>query len=196
MIKHAHTATPAATPATAAAATPPAHPAAGSLRLRLRQRLGRVHGALARIPPSLVALLGRFSVAAVFWKSGQTKIEGLAIDFVAGRFEWGLPRLAPATVDLFRDEYRLPLLPPEWAAPLAATAEHVLPLLLLLGLATRLSALGLLGMTAVIQVLVYPGAYATHGLWAAVLLGLMAYGPGRWSLDHLLARRLGPAPAP
>lgn len=177
-------------------ATPSSAPAAGTPladpgRTGLRERLKRVLEAMDAIPHSLVALLGRFSIAAVFWKSGQTKIEGLAIDLVAGHFEWGWPRLAPATIDLFRDEYHLPLLPPEWAAPLAATAEHVLPMLLLMGLATRLSALGLLGMTAVIQLLVYPGAYPTHGVWAAVLLGLIARGPGTWSVDHWLARRYG-----
>ena len=62
-------------------------------------------------------------------------------------------------------------------------------LLLLIGLATRFSALALLGMTLVIQLLVYPGAYATHGVWAAVLLYLMARGPGALSLDHWLASR-------
>ena len=72
---------------------------------------------------------------------------------------------------------------------MAATGEHVLPVLLLLGLATRLSALGLLGMTLVIQLLVYPGAYPTHGTWAAVLLYLMAHGPGQLSLDAWIARR-------
>jgi putative oxidoreductase len=150
--------------------------------------LQRGSAALQRIPYSPVALLGRFSVAAVFWKSGQTKVEGLAIDLVQGQFQLGWPRLSASAVDLFRDEYRLPWLAPELAAMLAAVAEHLLPLALLLGLATRLSALGLLGMTAVIQVLVYPGAYATHGVWAAVLLMLMAQGPGRWSVDHWLAQ--------
>lgn len=141
----------------------------------------------------LLALLGRVSMAAVFWRSGQTKVEGFALDLVEGRVELGWPRLAPQAVDLFRDEYRLPLLPPDIAATLAATAEHLLPLALLLGLATRLSALGLLGMTAVIQLLVYPGAWPTHGTWAAVLLMLVLRGGGAWSVDnalhHVLARR-------
>ncbi|MBL8323520.1 MAG: DoxX family protein [Rubrivivax sp.] len=144
---------------------------------------------MSSMPHSLIALTGRFSVAAVFWNSGQTKIEGLAINLVSGTFELGVPRLASSAVDLFRDEYKLPLLPPELGAVLAAAGEHVLPLLLLLGLGTRFAALGLLGMTAVIQFLVYPGAYATHGVWAAVLLWLMARGPGVVSLDHLIARR-------
>jgi len=149
----------------------------------------RAHALMARIPESAVALLGRFSVAAVFWKSGQTKIEGLQIDIVDGSFELGWPRLSSSAVDLFRDEYQLPLLPPELGAVMAAAGEHVLPLLLLAGLGTRFAALGLLGMTAVIQFLVYPGAYPTHGVWAAVLLWLMVRGPGRLSIDHWLARR-------
>ncbi len=148
----------------------------------------------ARIPHSLIALVARFSIAAVFWKSGQTKIEGLAIDIVDGRFSLGWPRLADSAVDLFRDEYKVPLIPPELAAPLAATAEHLLPVLILIGLATRLSALGLLAMTVVIQIFVYPGAYPTHGVWAAALLYLVATGPGAVSIDHWLARRYALAP--
>ena len=159
----------------------------------LRAVIARAHGLMTRIPESAIALLGRFSVAAVFWKSGQTKIEGLAIDFVSGSFELGLPRLSSSAVDLFRDEYRLPLLSPELGAVLAAFGEHLLPLLLLLGLGTRFAALGLLAMTAVIQLLVYPAAYPTHGVWAAVLLWLMVRGPGVFSLDHLLARRRQPS---
>ena len=155
--------------------------------------IGRARDAMARLPESAIALLGRFSVAAVFWKSGQTKVEGLAIDLVSGTFELGVPRLSASAVDLFRDEYRLPLLPPELGATMAAAGEHLLPVLLLLGLGTRLAALGLLAMTAVIQLLVYPSAYPTHGVWAAVLLWLMARGPGRVSLDHLLSRRSTPA---
>lgn len=146
---------------------------------------------LSRIPDSLIAFVARFSIAAVFWKSGQTKIEGLAIDLVNGEFRLGLPQLSDDALYLFREEYRLPLIPPEIAAPLAATAEHVFPLLLLLGLATRLSAAALLAMTLTIQLFVYPDAYPTHGTWAAVLLYLMAHGPGRVSLDHWIARRCG-----
>ena len=149
----------------------------------------------ARIPHSLIALLARFSIAAVFWKSGQTKVEGLALDLVEGTFRLGWPHLSGSAVALFRDEFKLPLIPPELAAPLAATAEHVLPLLLLIGLATRFSALGLLGMTAVIQVFVYPDAYPTHGVWAALLLYLVARGPGAVSIDRWLARRYGRAAA-
>lgn len=158
---------------------------------RIHRAWSTTHRLLSGLPESAIALLGRFSIAAVFWKSGQTKIEGLAIDIVSGRFELGVPRLSSSAVDLFRDEYRLPLLPPELAATLAALGEHALPLLLLLGLGTRFAALGLLGMTVVIQFGVYPSAYPTHGVWAAVLLWLMARGPGVVSLDHLWKRRLG-----
>jgi putative oxidoreductase len=150
--------------------------------------------ALSRIPYDAVALLARISVAATFWRSGQTKVEGLAIDLAEGSFVLGWPRLSDNAVALFRDEYRLPWLSPEWAASLAAFGEHLLPLLLLAGLASRFAATGLLAMTAVIQLLVYPGAWPIHGTWAALLLMLMSQGPGRWSLDHALARG-APVPA-
>lgn len=144
-----------------------------------------------RIPHTFIALLGRFSIAAVFWKSGQTKIEGFALDIVAGRFEAGLPRLADSTLFLFEHEYAVPLLPTALAAYAATFAEHLFPALILVGLATRFSALALLVMTLVIQAFVYPGAYPTHGVWAAVLLWLIARGPGSLSLDHWLSRHGG-----
>lgn len=147
-------------------------------------------GACERFPHSLLALLARFSIAAVFWSSGQTKVEGFVLNLVSGESVWGWPRLSDSALALFQEEYRLPFVPPEIAAPMAATAEHLLPALILIGLGTRFSALGLLGMTAVIQLFVYPGAYATHGTWAAVLLGLIVRGPGVLSLDHLLARHI------
>jgi len=149
---------------------------------------------LKRIPDSLVALVARFSIAAVFWNSGQTKVEGLVLNFIDGEFVLGWPRLSGSAVALFQDEYKLPLLAPALAAPMAAIAEHVFPLLILLGLGTRFAALALLGMTLVIQIFVYPGAYATHGTWAAVLLYLMVHGPGVLSVDHWLARRSVAAP--
>lgn len=151
--------------------------------------LRRAIAVFGRIPHSLIALIGRFSIAAVFWKSGQTKVQGFALDIVAGEFQFGLPRLSDSVVELFRDEYRLPWLPPELAATAAAFAEHVFPALILIGLATRFSALALLGMTLTIQLLVYPDAYPTHGVWAAVLLLIVARGPGIFSIDHLIARR-------
>ena len=146
-------------------------------------------GLFERIPPSLVAFVARFSIAAVFWSSGQTKIEGLAINIVSGEFSLGWPQLSESALWLFRDEYRVPLLPPYVAAMMAAVAEHVFPLLLLIGLATRFSALALLIQTLVIQIFVYPGAYAAHGTWAAIFLFLMVYGPGKLSVDHWLAQR-------
>lgn len=147
---------------------------------------------LERIPHSAIALLGRFGIAATFWQSGQTKVDNFAVNFITGEFKLGWPHLSDNAVALFRDEYKLPLLPPEVAAPLAATAEHVFPLLLLLGLATRLSALALLGMTLVIEVFVYPDAYAVHGTWAAVLLYLVARGPGAIAIDHLIRSKARP----
>lgn len=154
-----------------------------------RHLLERVYAAFSRIPHSAIALLARFSVAMTFWMSGQTKIEGLVLDPISRSIELGWPRVTDSALELFRSEYALPLVPPELAAPMAAIAEHVFPLLLLLGLASRLSAFALLVMTLVIQVFVYPNAFATHGLWAALMLYLMARGAGVVSLDHLLARR-------
>ncbi|MGF6691886.1 DoxX family protein [Pseudomonas sp. D(2018)] len=142
-----------------------------------------------RVPYSLVAFVARFSIAAIFWKSGQTKVEGLAIDLVDGTFQLGIPHLSASAIPLFTDEYKLPLLSPELAAHAAAFSEHFFPLLILLGLATRFSALALLGMTLVIQTFVYPDAYPTHGVWAACLLLLVSQGPGVLSIDHLIARR-------
>lgn len=128
------------------------------------------------IGDDLVALAARFGIAGTFWLSGRTKVEGwLAVSDNA--------------VALFADEYRLPVLSPSVAAHLATYAEHLFPLLLALGLATRLSALALLGMTAVIQFLVYPSAWPTHLTWAAALLLLLARGGGRLSLDALLKLR-------
>lgn len=146
---------------------------------------------LEKIPYSLIAFLARFSIAAVFWKSGQTKVEGFVVDLISGTFQLGEPRLAASTLPLFRSEYHVPLLSPEVAAHMAAFAEHFFPVLILVGFATRFSALALIGMTLVIQLFVYPDAYPTHGTWLAILLLLTAKGPGRLSIDHLLARRYG-----
>ena len=135
---------------------------------------------LDRLPREAVTLALRVFPAMVFLQSGRTKVEGLI-------------SIKPSTYFLFENEYALPLIPPDLAAILATAAEHVLPVLLILGLFTRLSALGLLGMTAVIQVFVYPGAWITHGLWAAALLAIIAFGPGRLSLDRLLGLDAGGA---
>ena len=123
------------------------------------------------IPEWLIALLLRAGIAAVFWQSGRTKVEGWL-------------SVTDNAIALFRDEYKLPLVPPEIAAYAGAYAEHLLPLLLVLGLGTRWAALGLLGMTAVIQTLVYPDAWPTHLSWAAPLLYLVARGGGTISLDN------------
>lgn len=134
--------------------------------------LSRLNRGFAAIPDTPVALMLRVFPALVFWQSGRTKVEGLTIK--------------DSTWFLFEHEYALPVIPHEWAAVAATVAEHLLPVFLILGLATRLSAVGLLGMTAVIQIFVYPDAWMTHGLWAAPLLAVVARGPGRWSLDHVL----------
>ena len=141
---------------------------------RIARLLREASDALERIPYSAIALLARFSIAAVFWLSGQTKVQGFSFNIVSGVFQLGWPMLSDSAVTLFREEYRLPL---------------IAPVLLLLGLGTRFAALGLLAMTLLIQLLVYPGAYATHGTWAALLLLLAARGGGVLSLDHWLARR-------
>ncbi|EED35392.1 DoxX [Luminiphilus syltensis NOR5-1B] len=144
---------------------------------------------LASIPESVIALLGRFSVAAVFWQSGQTKVDNFTINILTGEFDVGIPALNDSVVYLFEYEYALPLIPAEPAAILTAVAEHVLPLLLLLGLATRFAAFGLFLMTLVIQIFVYPDAYALHGTWAAILMWLMSRGAGALSFDAVLSRR-------
>ena len=98
-----------------------------------------------------------------------------------------------ATFALFADEYKLPLISPTAAAYAASGLEFVLPLLLVLGLLTRLSALILLAMTIVIQIFVYPDAWWTvHAYWMAILTVLIARGPGAISLDHLLFRAWSP----
>ena len=140
------------------------------------------------LPEALILLLTRFALATVFWLSGQTKIEGFAFNPLAGQFEFGLPTIKESTFFLFEYEYALPLIPANLAAYLATAAEHVLPILLILGLFTRLGAIGILAMTLVIQIFVYPSAYALHASWAAMALLLMKQGAGRVSLDNLLTR--------
>jgi putative oxidoreductase len=143
----------------------------------LRAAWNRTADALERlIGHSLLALAARFGIAGIFFLSGRTKVEGwLAVSDNA--------------VALFADEYQVPLLSPALAAHLATYAEHLFPILLVLGLFTRLSALALLGMTAVIQFFVYPDAWATHLSWAGLLLYLMGRGAGIWSLDRVLGLR-------
>ncbi len=125
------------------------------------------------INDSMLALVCRFAIAAIFFLSGRTKVTGLLT-------------LTPGTYELFRTDYRLPLVPPEIAAHVAAYSEHFFPLLLVLGLFTRGAALALLGMTTVIEVFVYPDAWPTHLSWAGLMLFLIARGGGKLSLDYLL----------
>lgn len=141
----------------------------------------------ALLQESLIPLLARTGLAATFWLSGQSKVEGLVLDILGGTPpELGFPHITRSTVTLFATEYRLPFLPPEAAALLAAGAEHIFPVLLVLGLATRFSALALAGMTMVIQVFVYPDAWPVHVTWLTAQMYLLAYGGGKYSLDNLL----------
>ena len=130
-----------------------------------------------RVPESLMLLSVRIAFGGIFWRSGQTKVEPGS---------WFT--LTDATRELFRTEYAGVPLPPVLAAPLANAAEHILPALLLAGLFTRLSALGLLGMTLTIQIFVYPDAWwPEHSLWVALALVLIVRGGGLFSADALLA---------
>jgi putative oxidoreductase len=131
----------------------------------------------ARLTP-LALLVLRLPVAIVFWRSGRTKVEG-----------WNPLALQPSQAFLFEHEFGMPF--PLLTAHLTALAEHVLPVLLVLGLATRLSALGLLAMTAVIQLFVFPDAWLNaHMWWAATLFAVIVLGPGRLSLDAAVGRAL------
>jgi len=133
----------------------------------IAQTLGRLFG------DTLIAAAARLAIATVFFLSGRTKVDGwLTVN--------------DGAYNLFRYEYDVPLLPPEFAAHMATYAEHLFPLLLVLGLFTRFAALALLGMTLVIQIFVYPSAWPTHLTWAALMLYLMAHGAGKLSLDHRL----------
>ena len=136
--------------------------------------LAHTRGRLEAVPYTLLALPLRLAAATVFWMSGTTKLAN-----------WD------TAVALFTDEYRLPLLPPEWAAYMAASIELSMPVLLVLGLFTRPAAAALLAMTAVIEIFVYPQAWPTHIQWAAMLLVLLCRGAGALSLDHWVWRKLG-----
>ena len=127
---------------------------------------------LDAVPYWALALPLRFAVAAVFWNSAMTKLAN-----------WD------TALELFREEYKVPLLPPELAAYMAVSIELSAPVLLVLGLATRATALILLGMTAVIEIFVYPQAWPTHIQWAAMLLVLLCRGAGSLSIDHAIGRR-------
>jgi putative oxidoreductase len=125
------------------------------------------------ISHNLIALAARIAVAAIFFYSARTKVDGLLT-------------IKDTTFVLFAEEYKVPLLPPEFAAHMATYAEHLFPILLVLGMFTRLSAAALLGMTAVIQIFVYPDAWPTHLTWAVPMLYLIGRGGGAWTLDQRL----------
>ena len=125
------------------------------------------------ISHGMLALLARLAVGSIFFLSGRAKVDGIL-------------SISNSTYALFGEEYKIPLLSPEIAAHMATYAEHLFPILLVLGLLTRLSALALLGMTAVIQIFVYPDAWPTHLSWAALMLYLIGRGAGPFSLDRIL----------
>jgi putative oxidoreductase len=128
---------------------------------------------LERFPLSVLQFLMRLSIALVFWDAGVVKITS-----------W------QPTVALFANEYKVPLLPPEIAATLAAAVELTCPALLVVGLATRLATLPMLGMTFVIETFVYPDLWRIHLMWATILLFILTRGPGALSLDHVITRTL------
>jgi len=151
--------------------------ASSSSQRRTTTSIGRVIHWLDSVPYSALAIPLRLAVATVFWNSAMAKLAN-----------WD------TAIALFAEEYRVPLLPPDLAAYMAVSMELATPVLLALGLLTRPAALVLLGMTAVIQIFVYPLAWPTHIQWAAMLLVLLCRGPGRLSLDYVLRRRLGAEP--
>jgi putative oxidoreductase len=139
-----------------------------------RNRFDRFAGLAEKaLPMSLLLLVQRFGIAAIFFLSGRTKVTG-----------WFT--ITDDAFELFRSEYALPLVPPEIAAYAATISEHLFPVLLVLGLFTRHAALALLGMTLVIEIFVYPDAWPTHLSWAGLLLPLVALGGGRVALDRLI----------
>lgn len=125
------------------------------------------------IPESAIALVTRLGVAGVFFMSGRSKVDGFL-------------HITDGTYTLFREDYRVPVLPPDVAAHVATYSEHLFSVLLVLGLFTRFSALAFLGMTTVIEVFVYPDAWPTHLSWAGLLIYLIARGGGALSLDRAL----------
>ena len=143
-----------------------------STRSRSITFIGRALRWLDAVPYTFLAVPLRLAVATVFWNSAMAKLTN-----------W------ETAVALFVDEYKVPLLPPEIAAYVAVSIELSTPVLLLLGLLTRPAALVLLGVTAVIEVFVYPQAWPTHIQWAAMLFALLCRGPGKLSIDHLLRQR-------
>ncbi len=138
--------------------------------------IGKATALFERIPGDLIAIIARIGIATTFLRSGLLKLDG-----------WSNGN----TLALFTDEYKLPLIPPEIAAYMAAACELSMPVLILAGFFTRFAALVLLCMTLVIEIFVYPNAFDTHGVWAASLLYLMKYGPGVLSVDHFVGALRG-----
>lgn len=134
-----------------------------------------VDRATALVPDALLLLVARLGIAAIFFMSGRTKVDGII-------------HITDGTYELFRTDYALPLIPPDIAAVAATWSEHVFSILLVLGLFTRFSALALFMMTLTIEIFVYPDAWPTHLSWAAIQLPLIFRGGGAWSLDTLLKR--------
>ena len=126
------------------------------------------------LPGSLLLLVQRLGIAVVFFMSGRTKVDGILT-------------VNDTAFELFRSDYALPLVKPEIAAYAATYSEHLFPILLVLGLFTRVSAGALLIMTSVIEIFVYPDAWPTHLSWAGLLLPLVALGGGKFSLDRFLS---------
>ena len=138
---------------------------------RATHKWRRLYDRLELLPLSLLQLMARVSMATIFWRAGQSKLAN-----------WDL------TLQLFASEYKVPILPPELAAPMAASVELTTPVLLILGLATRIACLPMIGMTLVIQTFVYPQSWSEHLTWMTFLLLLLTRGPGVVSLDHVIRR--------
>jgi len=136
-----------------------------------------------RFPESIMLLLMRIALAGIFWRSGRTKVED-------GSFF----SISDTTYFLFKEEYAGVPLPSDFAAVMATVSEHLFPILLVIGLFTRLSALALLGMTMVIQFFVYPEAWwQVHMIWTVMCLALIVRGGGMFAVDNFLARKSGSA---
>jgi putative oxidoreductase len=143
----------------------------------LKERAARLSGLLGSVPLAVHQLLFRLAIAGVFVRAGLTKVAS-----------W------ESTVALFRDEYNVPVLPPALAATMAASVEIGCSLLLIVGLATRVATLPLLGMITTIQLFVYPQAWPEHLVWGSILLFLLTRGGGVLALDHAIAGALAPRP--
>ena len=163
-------------------------PQSGSGPAALACRIAPLYRLLACVPDGLMQLLARLTIAPIFWLSGETKVVAKACLFHGDCTPGSL------TVMLFQTEYKMPWLDPHVWASLASLSEHLFPVLLILGLATRFAALSLLIMTLMIQFFVYPQWlvwWNTHILWAFPLFYVMSRGPGPVSLDHLIVHFFG-----